>query len=274
MSDRPIAFFDSGIGGLPYLQRAAEALPGETFVYLADTRSFPYGEKSPAEVRRAVTEAVGRLVRRESPKVVVIACNTASVIALAELRDAFDVPFVGVVPAIKPAAAASRSRKIGVFATSRTVADAYTDQLINEFASDCSVTRIAGTEIVTFVEERLMDSTDRERMALLQPFACQFREAGVDSVVLGCTHFLHVADEFSKSVGSGIAVLDSRDGVTRQLVRVLEERGSAGGLGGRGRLFTTGLGGTVAEKEAAANERYAALAKRYGIDFMGELPDA
>jgi glutamate racemase len=121
MTPDPIAFLDSGVGGLPYLAHTRRLLPGERYVYVADRENFPYGEKESARIVDAALSLTERLVAREHPRLVVVACNTMSVIALPMLRARFSLPFVGVVPAVKPAASLSRRRRVGVLATRQTV---------------------------------------------------------------------------------------------------------------------------------------------------------
>ncbi|HUX19839.1 MAG TPA: aspartate/glutamate racemase family protein, partial [Spirochaetia bacterium] len=144
MAERPVVFYDSGIGGLPYLAWVRERRPDAHFIYVGDNEHFPYGEKTHEELRRIAVSVVGRILTRFDPQLVVVACNTASVVALAELRARYPVAFVGVVPAVKPAAERSRGRRIALLATTRTVGDAYSEKLIKEYASDCTVVRIAG----------------------------------------------------------------------------------------------------------------------------------
>ena len=139
MADDPIVFIDSGVGGLPYLEKARIYMPGENLVYVADNKNFPYGEKSAGQLKSIILMLIRKIVDKISPKLIVIACNTASVVALSLLREEFGIPFVGVVPAIKPAGEYSENGKIGLLATRKTVEDPYTDTLINEFASSCRV---------------------------------------------------------------------------------------------------------------------------------------
>jgi glutamate racemase len=214
---------DSGIGGLPYLERAREMLPRERYAYVADNAHFPYGEKDNETLVAEIAETVGLVIARVDPAVIVLACNTASVVALAHLRSQFGVPFVGVVPAVKPARSVSRNRRIGLLATKRTVHDRYTDDLIARFASDCYVERVGDGSIVSFVEERLFQSNREERIGAVRKAAETFAAAGVDTVVLGCTHFLYVEEELRSLLPPKTAILDSRDGVVRQLCRVVAE---------------------------------------------------
>ncbi|HUZ17629.1 MAG TPA: glutamate racemase [Spirochaetia bacterium] len=261
MSNGPIAFIDSGIGGLPYLARARAQMPSERFVYAADNGNFPYGEKSADAVRDVVINLVGRVIRRFDPRVVVVACNTATVIALESLRATFPLPFVGVVPAVKPAAERSPFRRIGLLATSRTVGDAYLERLIRSFAADCTVVRMAGVELVDFVENRFLDDESASSERTIRRIVEQVRQENIDSLVLGCTHFTFLDQVFRKELGTEVAIVDSRDGVARQLRRVSgdgcgESNGNPGGL-----LFHTGAG----------DSRYRRFAERFELEYGGIL---
>jgi glutamate racemase len=220
MADRPVAFYDSGIGGLPYLAWVRERLPNAPFVYVGDNEHFPYGEKSHEELRMIAVSVVGRILARFDPKLVVVACNTASVVALAELRARFPVAFVGVVPAVKPAAERSRGRRIALLATTRTVGDAYSDRLIQEYAADCTVVRIAGQQLVSFIENDYIGASPVAVMAALEPTIAPLRSEKVDSVILGCTHFTFLDREIREGLGGGVDVIDSREGVGRQVLRL------------------------------------------------------
>ena len=281
MADRPVAFFDSGVGGLPYYAWAAERLPSEHFVYLADTANFPYGEKPVEDLERIVLDAVGGLIAAADPKVVVVACNTASVVALEALRKRYAVPFVGVVPAIKPAARASRNRSIGLFATARTVGDRYTDSLIRDFAADCSIARVADGALVRFVESRILDADAGQRRAAVAVSAAALRAARVDAVVLGCTHFVYLAAEVEEALGRGVKVLDSREGVGRQLARIIgpgkvnrATRDPRERL--RDRLMVTGFPqdstrGSLTPASTSEEARYRAFAAHFGMEYAGVI---
>src|SRR6478672_3877 len=151
----PLLFFDSGVGGLSVLAPTRAVLPTAPIVYAADSAGFPYGTKSEAELAARVPTLLGRLVERFRPRVAVIACNTASTIALDHVRAALDIPVVGTVPAIKPAAEVSKSRVIGVLGTEATVRQPYVDNLASEFASDCTIVRHGSAELVTLAETKL-----------------------------------------------------------------------------------------------------------------------
>lgn len=263
---RPLAFFDSGIGGLPYLEVAKRLMPGERYLYLADRAGFPYGDKSPAAVAELALKAVAELRRAFDPKAVVVACNTASAVALAELRAANPgFPIVGTVPAVKPAAASSRAKRVGVVATARTAADPYLAELIRRWAADCAVTVRGDQGLVAFVEDRWLEAGREERLAAARPAVEAMIAAGADAIVLGCTHFLYLAPEFAELAGPGVRVVDSRDGVAAQLRRVV----SAGpGLApsrpaGPDLFFVSGA--------APLEPRYAATAARFGLERGGSL---
>src|SRR3954471_981736 len=151
----PILFFDSGIGGLSVLGPTLELLPNAPIVYAADSAGFPYGKRTQAEIATRVPALLGRLVERFQPRLAVIACNTASTIALDHARSALDLPVVGTVPAIKPAAEKSKSRVIGVLGTEATVRQPYVDDLAAKFASDCTIIRHGSPELVQLAEAKL-----------------------------------------------------------------------------------------------------------------------
>ncbi len=266
MTPDPVAFLDSGVGGLPYVARVRELLPGERYVYVVDRENFPYGEKSAEQVIAAISSVAERLIHRERPRLVVVACNTASVVALDALRSRFPVPFVGVVPAVKPAAALSRRRRVGVLATRRTVEGDYLRSLIREHASGCRVVSLPAAGLVEFVEQDLHRSTPEEKMARAEVEVDRFRGERIDALVLGCTHFLHLEPEFRSLLDEeGIALVDSRDGVARQVQRLLGEYAPRAAPDGKapGSLFVTG--------GAPIESRYEYFAARFGLLLAGAL---
>jgi glutamate racemase len=153
--EAPLLFFDSGVGGLSVLEPTRALLPNAPIVYVADSAAFPYGTRSEAEIAARVPALLGRLVERFRPRLAVIACNTASTIALDVVRSALDLPVVGTVPAIKPAAELSKTRVIGVLGTDATVRQPYVDDLAARFASDCTVLRHGSAELVALAEAKL-----------------------------------------------------------------------------------------------------------------------
>jgi glutamate racemase len=186
-----IGVFDSGLGGLTVHAEIARTLPGADLVYLADTAVFPYGELAEHVLVERVLLVIGELVDAERPDLVVIACNTASTLALPALRARFAIPFVGTVPAIKPAAAASESRRFSVLATPGTVARDYTRELVQTHASDCRVTLVGSRRLARLAEaelrgEEVPDEAIREEIA---PCFVEDEGGRTDTIVLACTHY-------------------------------------------------------------------------------------
>jgi len=217
--DAPVLFFDSGVGGLSVVAPARDILATAPFVYAADTAGFPYGTKTEDEIAARVPALLGRLVERYRPRLVVIACNTASTIALSVVRNALDVPVVGTVPAIKPAAEASLSRVIGVLGTDATVRQPYVDRLSAEHASDCTVIRHGSAALVAIAEAKLRG----EAVALADvraAIAGLFHGpdgASIDTVVLACTHFPLLADELASAVPHPVRFVDGGPGIARRI---------------------------------------------------------
>ncbi len=170
MSDaRPILVFDSGVGGLSILERIRALIPHAPIVYAADNAWHPYGPRTEHEIATRVPALLGRLCERYHPRIIVIACNTAATIALADVRAALDLPVVGTVPAIKPAAIASKSRVIGVLGTNATVRQPYVDRLVAEFAPDCVVLRLGSADLVRIAEAKLRGTVpDREEIRAIE----------------------------------------------------------------------------------------------------------
>jgi glutamate racemase len=272
---RPIAIFDSGIGGLPYLESARAILPDESFVYLADRAGFPYGTKSREEVRDIVLRLIERLVAACDPKVLVIACNTASQAALEAARRANPgLAIIGTVPAIKPAAERTRSGIIGVMATAGAVEDPYLDSLVARYAKGVSVIREGAQSLVSFVERRAAAAGSDERREAVGPFVKPLVERGADEIVLACTHFLHLRDDIAAVAGPGVEVVDSRAGVVKRLKQVLSERGllrsAAEGRNDSTRLF-------LLSGDPPFEEEYGLWAKAFGLEgpfALGEIPAA
>jgi glutamate racemase len=222
--DRPLLLFDSGVGGLSVLAKARAALPQAPIVYVADNGGFPYGTKSEAEIAARVPALLGRLAERYRPRLITIACNTASTIALAAVRAALDVPVVGTVPAIKPAAALSTNRVIGVLGTEATVRQPYVDDLSARFAADCLVLRHGSARLVELAEAHLRGEAtpDSDYAAALGGLLDQSGGARIDTVVLACTHFPLVADRLAAVAPRPIAFVDGSDGIARRIAHLTE----------------------------------------------------
>ena len=246
MDNRPVLFIDSGIGGLPYCSDFIKHNPQEEVCYLADQKNFPYGQCTKEELSSILTALTEKLLKKIDPKIAVLACNTASVCALESLRQNFpQIPFVGTVPAIKPAAKFSLTGKIGVLGTARTIEDPY----IQNLAKDYEIFGVAAPELVEFVEQRLDKASETERTQIVKKYIELFSSKGADTLVLGCTHFLHLLEEFKREASNSscvpsIKIFDSQDGVTKRIEFLLNENNGAlrasNNFKGAHRLFLTG----------------------------------
>jgi glutamate racemase len=214
---RPLLFFDSGVGGLSVLAATRALLPNAPIVYAADSAGYPYGTKSEAEIAARVPALLGRLVERYHPRLLVIACNTASTIALAHVRSALDLPVVGTVPAIKPAALLSKSRAIGVLGTDATIRQPYVDRLAAKFASDCLVLRHGSAELVDLAEAKLRGerADPAAYTRILDGLTGQPGGDRIDTVVLACTHFRLVEPELRAA--RPLTYVDGADGIARRI---------------------------------------------------------
>jgi glutamate racemase len=237
---RPLLFFDSGIGGLSVLAPTRALLPNAPIIYAADNGGFPYGTRSEAEIAARVPALLGRMVERYRPRLIVIACNTASTIALAAVRAALDLPIVGTVPAIKPAALLSKTRAIAVLGTEATVRQPYVDNLSAEFASDCLVIRHGSARLVELAEAKLRgESTDpAEYRAIWDAMLGQPGGDRVDTVVLACTHFPLVAEELRATAPRPLAFVDGGEGIARRVAFLTQRQGWPESPGQGVALFT------------------------------------
>ncbi len=226
---QPLLFFDTGVGGLSVFAKVKAALPHAPIVYTADYAGMPYGEKSEMEVATRVCALLGRLSERFRPRLVVIACNTASVIALAHVRAVLGVPIVGTVPAIKPAALATQTGVIGLLGTNATIRQPYVDRLQIAHANSMTMLRHAAPDLVYAAEAKLRGEapdmqTCRDAMAGL---IGQSNGRNLDAVALGCTHFPLLVDELSQAARDlghdrKIAFVDGSDGIARRVAHLTE----------------------------------------------------
>jgi glutamate racemase len=221
----PLLFFDSGVGGLSVLEPTRALLPNAPIVYAADNAGFPYGKKSEAELASRVPALLGRLIERYRPRLAVIACNTASTIALDHARSALDLPIVGTVPAIKPAAEMSKTRVIGVLGTEATVRQPYVDDLAAKFASDCTLIRYGSPELVELAEAKLAGETvsmDQVRAAAQPMFDAPAGER-IDTIVLACTHFPLLEDEL-RAAFPKVGYVHGGPGIARRIAWLTREQ--------------------------------------------------
>ncbi|AUW58642.1 glutamate racemase [Sphingobium sp. SCG-1] len=217
--DAPVLFFDSGVGGLSILAPARKLLPNMPVIYAADSAGFPYGTKSEAEVAARVPALLGRLVERYRPRLVVIACNTASTIALSVVRSALEVPVVGTVPAIKPAAEQSRTRVIGVLGTNATVRQPYVDRLAAEHGADCTILRHGSADLVALAEAKLRGEPLDPNVArnALDGLLGQPGGDKMDVVALACTHFPLLLEELTAASPRPLTFVDGGAGIARRI---------------------------------------------------------
>lgn len=216
--DAPIGVFDSGVGGLSVLRSLRAQLPHESFIYYADTAYCPYGGRS-VEVIRQRAVVVSQALIDEGVKLIVVACNTATLSAVAALRDRFSVPFVAMEPGVKPAAQSTRSGHIGVLATASSLAGAGYQRLVHTHARDVTVHAVACHGWVEWVETGRWDTPECE--AALRRDLMPLQAAGCDVLVLGCTHFPFLAPVIAHIVGPDVALIDTGPAVARQTERVL-----------------------------------------------------
>src|SRR5438309_8404238 len=215
----PIGVFDSGAGGLTILSALRRELPCENYVYFGDTAHCPYGMRSDSEIIELSQRACQFLIE-QGAKLIVVACNTASQAALNTLRASFSIPFVGVVPAVKPAARATKKGRIGIAATNQAAKALYLRQLIDEFAEGILAYAVGCPELVTLVERGELDGPVVEEIVrqALQPVL----EQDVDVIVLGCTHFPALRPVIERVAGNQVQIIDSGAAIARRTRAVLD----------------------------------------------------
>ena len=227
--DAPILVFDSGVGGLSVLAKVQKVLPTAPVIYSADYAGLPYGEKSEIEVATRVCAFLGRLSERYAPRLVVIACNTASTIALAHARAVLGVPIVGTVPAIKPAAEQTQSGVIGLLGTKATIRQAYVDRLETEHAKGKTLLRYAAPELVAAAEAKLRGEAPDPAIFVNAIGGLTDQTGGdqIDQIILGCTHFPLVEQELAAAAAEAglredLAFVDGSDGIARRVAILTE----------------------------------------------------
>ena len=225
MNNKPVLFIDSGIGGLPYCMDFLKNNPNENICYLADHKNFPYGQRGKEELISILLSLTEDVLKKTEPKIIILACNTATIPALSPLRQRFpQIPFVGTVPAIKPAANASNNGRVGVLATERTIKEIEKDGIAD---NNCEIIGIAAPELVEFVELHLDDSSDSEKIDIVRKYIKLFKDKNVDTLVLGCTHFLNLIEEFRSEAKPYFKVFDSISGITKRIEFLLDENNGA-----------------------------------------------
>lgn len=215
----PILLFDSGVGGLTVLAEMRQLLPDAPVIYAADLAGLPYGEKSEAQIAARVAGLLGRMAERYQPRLACIACNTASTIALGMVREVLEIPIVGTVPAIKPAAALTKSGVIGLLGTQATIRQGYVDRLEADFATDKTLLRQAAPGLVQAAEAKLASNGDAMPAVQQAVDALRSQPQGehIDTVVLACTHFPLLRDELQQAFGPHVTLVDGAAGIARRI---------------------------------------------------------
>ncbi len=215
----PILLFDSGVGGLSVLAELRAVLPQAPVIYASDQAGLPYGTKSEAQIAARVAGLLGRMSERYRPRLVCIACNTASTIALGMVREVLEVPIVGTVPAIKPAAALTRSGVIGLLGTEATVRQAYVDNLEREFAAGKTLLRHGAAGLVEVAEAKMRGSPVDQAVidSAVEGLRVQPGGDAIDTVVLACTHYPLLRTELSAAFGPEVTQVDGANGIARRI---------------------------------------------------------
>ncbi len=220
----PLLLFDSGVGGLSVLAEVRRLLPAAPVLYAADNGGLPYGPKTEAEVAARVCGLLGRMAERYRPRLICIACNTASTIALGMVRDVLEIPIVGTVPAIKPAAEQTRSGTIGLLGTAATIRQPYVDRLEAEFAQGKRLLRAAAPELVAAAEAKLRGQAVDPAVYARAAASLRNQPGGeaIDTVVLACTHFPLLEPELAEAFGPGVAFIHGAGGIARRIARLVD----------------------------------------------------
>jgi len=218
-NNNPIGLFDSGIGGTSIWKEIHELLPHENTVYLADSKNAPYGQKSKEEIIQLSFKNTEFLINQNA-KIIVVACNTATTNAIKELRDKYDIPFIGIEPAIKPAALNSHKKVIGILATQGTLNSTLFHQTLEKF-QDIKIIEQIGHGLVPLIENGAIKSP--EMFKLLQSYLIPMIEANIDYLVLGCSHYPFLIPQIKKILPDHIKIIDSGEAVARQTKKVVVE---------------------------------------------------
>jgi glutamate racemase len=221
-----ILVFDSGVGGLTVFREIVAARPDAAYIYLADDAGFPYGNQPEDALIARITDVIGAAISDYAPDLVVVACNTASTLALAELRGRFSVPFVGTVPAIKPACAQSKAKRVAVLGTQATVSREYTRALIREYAAGCDVVLVGSPRLAGYAEAELAGAPVSDAAIKAEIAGCFVDAEGrrTDTVVLACTHYPLLIDRFRSVAPWPMQWLDPAPAIARRVADLMRER--------------------------------------------------
>ena len=235
INNKPIGIFDSGIGGTSIWAEIHQVLPNEKTIYLADSKNAPYGQKSKAEIIALSCKNTELLLDMDC-KLIVVACNTATTNAIQELRGKYNIPFIGIEPAIKPAATQTKTQIIGILATQGTLNSALFNKNVEKF-HHTKIMEQVGHGLVPLIEKGEINSP--QMTTLLQSYLDPMIEADIDYLVLGCSHYPYLIPQIKKILPSHIQIIDSGEAVARQTQNVLKEKVGLSNLKNRKPLFYT-----------------------------------
>lgn len=222
-NNNPIGIFDSGIGGTSIWKEIKLLLPNENIIYLSDSRNAPYGEKSKNEILELSKKNTEFLLAHNC-KLIVVACNTATTNAIKTLRETYEIPFIGIEPAIKPASLKTKTKKIGILATKGTLNSDLFEKTSSTINQEISIIETIGKGLVTLIEEGKINTPEMEK--LLSSYLKPMMQQGVDCLVLGCTHYPYLIPKIKEIVGNKVEIIDSGQAVARQTKSVLQNHSS------------------------------------------------
>jgi len=237
MDNRPIGIFDSGVGGLSILQEVKKLLPKENFIFVADQKNVPYGGKTKKQLQNYVDKIMSFFVQQNA-KIVIVACNTATVYAIDFMREKYKMPIIGTVPVIKTLGKISKTKKTAVFSTPATAKSVYLKNLIKKFADGMTVYRVGGTGLEELIETG--DLKNKKIDKILHQSLEPLLRNHVDAIALGCTHYPFLTRQIQKIVGKKVQIVDSGGAVARRTKAILENNRIVGNKKGEDFFYTTG----------------------------------
>lgn len=256
-NNNPIGLFDSGIGGTSIWNAIHQLLPDESTIYLADSKNAPYGQKSKAEIIELSCKNV-EILLKQNCKLIVVACNTATTNAIKELREKYEIPFIGIEPAIKPAALNSKTQTIGILATQGTLNSALFNKTLDKY-QDIKIVEQVGHGLVQLIEDGKINSV--EMTELLHLYLQPMIEANIDYLVLGCSHYPYLIPQIKNILPKSIHIIDSGEAVARQTKNVLEQNIGYNVLNKPFHTFITNSKSKVLKE--VLNQRYEVLEKDF-----------
>jgi glutamate racemase len=267
-----ILVFDSGVGGLSVTREVAKLLPGARYIYIADDAAFPYGRFAPDVLANRVVDVVGAAIARFNPDLVVVACNTASTVAMPALRAAYAVPFVGTVPAVKPAALISQTKVIAVLGTPGTVSREYTHDLIIQHAAQCRVTLVGARNLAMLAEKHWRGEPVADADVLAEIAPCFVKKDGVptDVVVLACTHYPLLLEVYQRVAPWEVTYIDPAPAIARRVADLLGAQASTPSP--RAAFFTSGAMPALGLSKALAHEGFEAASEpSFSVPFSQQV---